>query len=137
MTQATRQKSTNIASLLIRIGLGLIFVYAGYSALREPELWVDFVPKFLAVVAPPTTILHVLSIFHLILAGWLVWGRLLWISAPIAAAMLIGIVVANPGVFIITFRDLGLGICALALLFLDPQAAKVFTRVKQLVRKKS
>ena len=124
---AQQNSNNNIvwASVLIRAGLALTFFYAAYSALTKPELWIDYVPHFLTVFLPAKLLLDGLSIFQLVLAVWLLWGRYLWVSAGLAASMLIGIVVFNPSLFVITFRDLGLGLAALGLVTLDAPVERI------------
>ena len=126
-----RFNSNNWASLLIRMGLCVTFVYASVSALLQPELWVDYMPHFLTVIAPAKLLLDSFSIFQLLLTFWLMSGRQLWAAGLIATLLLIGIVMTSPSLFVITFRDLGLGLCALALVCMHPPDAATMTKIKR------
>lgn len=103
---------------LQRVGLAFTFLYAAINAFLNPELWLDYVPSFVTSVVPAKIALDILSGFQLVLAAWLLWGRYIQVAALFAAGMLFGIVVFNPALFVVTFRDLGLGFAALALIFL-------------------
>lgn len=112
-------QNPKVASFIIRLGLAIVFVYAGVSALLQPEAWVFFVPSFSNQFFDPKLALDLLSVFQLFLAAWLVSGRYVKYSAGIAISMLAGIMVFNPDTFLITFRDIGLVAAAAALYFLD------------------
>jgi hypothetical protein len=64
---------------------------------------------------PDGLLLAGFSIFEIALSAWLLSGLYAKYSALLAAAMLAGIVVLNPLLLPITFRDVGLFIAALAL----------------------
>lgn len=119
----------------MRIGLSVTFVYASISALLQPALWIDYMPHFLTVIAPAKLLLDSFSIFQLLLALWLVSGRQLWAAGLIAALLLIGIVVTSPSLFVITFRDLGLGLCALALVCMHLPDTATTEKIKRLLRR--
>lgn len=131
------QKFSNqaLASLLIRSGLAVTFAYASISALLQPNLWIDYIPPFLTPIASARFLLDTISLFQLLLVVWLLSGRYVWAAAVLAAGLLIGIVVTSPGLFVITFRDLGLGLCALGLVALQPPSPALIERFKRLRRR--
>lgn len=110
---------TNVTSWLLRIGLAVVFLYAGISSLQHPLEWVAFLPTFLTKAVAGTTLIKVFAIYELVLAIWLISGKLLKYSALLCALTLAGIVITNPSQLITTFRDIGLAFMALALIFLD------------------
>lgn len=106
-----------VSQLLLRLGLGFVFAYAGVSSLKDPNEWVGYLPNFLAAVSYVSVIMRVFAVVELGLAVWLVSGKFVHYAALLAAAMLAGILLANPANLIITFRDVGLVAMALALFF--------------------
>jgi uncharacterized membrane protein YphA (DoxX/SURF4 family) len=117
-----------LASLIIRIGLAAVFIYAAIDALREPDAWISYIPSFIPhyepsffQITPAKITLDIVSVFQLVLAALLLIGRYVKYAAAISAALLAGIVVFNFSTFLITFRDVGLVAAAVALVFLDKQ----------------
>ena len=117
--QLPPKQNPKLASLLIRIGLAIVFIYAAVDAFIEPAAWISYVPMFSNHFIDPKLALDVLSVFQIFLAIWLVSGKFLKVSALIAAAMLGGIMIFNIPTLLITFRDIGLVFAAIGLLFLD------------------
>ncbi|MDL2341937.1 MAG: hypothetical protein QFB87_02585 [Patescibacteria group bacterium] len=117
--QLQPHQNPKFASLLIRIGLAVVFVYAAIDAFIEPAAWISYVPMFSNHFIDAKLALDLLSVFQIFLAIWLISGKFLKLSAIIAAAMLGGIMLFNIPTLLITFRDIGLVFAAVALLFLD------------------
>lgn len=117
--QLPPRQNPKLASLLIRIGLAIVFLYAAVDAFIEPGAWISYVPMFSNHFIDAKLALDLLSIFQIFLAAWLVIGKYLKLSALIAAAMLGGIMIFNIPTLLITFRDIGLVFAAIALLFVD------------------
>ena len=111
--------NVDIASWLIRIGLALVFLYAGISSLQHPLEWVGFLPTFMTKVIAATMLIKFFALYELVLVLWLISGKWLHYCAILCALTLFGIVLTNPGQLITTFRDIGLAFMALALIFLD------------------
>lgn len=105
----------NLAALFLRVGLAFVFLYAAIGAFIEPDDWVGFLPGFLTDRISGDTLLPLFSIGELILAAWLLSGVYVRYAALASAAMLIGITLAGLSSFIVTFRDVGLLLAALAL----------------------
>jgi uncharacterized membrane protein YphA (DoxX/SURF4 family) len=100
--------------LILRVGLGLIFLYAGTASLQDPTSWIGFVPSFVSLVMPREVFLMLHAIFELALGIGLVAG--LWTSVLSALAFfaLLSILTLF-GIDDVTFRDFGLAAMALAL----------------------
>ncbi|HSX15247.1 MAG TPA: DoxX family membrane protein [Candidatus Saccharimonadales bacterium] len=104
----------------LRLGLAFVFAYAGVDTLREPLAWSGYLPHFLtsgAQLGTVETMMRLFAVFELGLAAWLVAGVYLRYAALVAAGLLGGIVVFNPDTLIVTFRDVGLCLMAVALFF--------------------
>ena len=113
-----------LPALLLRIALAFAFLYASVSSFITPSDWVGYFPAFMRAIVPGTVLLPIFSgielfVGVLLLAGWYVRYVSLF-----AAAMLAGIVVANPNQLPVTFRDVSLVIAALALFVLDYQSTR-------------
>lgn len=106
-------------SLLLRISLALVFLYAAINAFQQPAAWIGFVPDIATKVATAKTILDILSVIQIGLALVLLSGRYLKYAALFAALMLAGILVTSPGAILITFRDIGLIGASLSLVVID------------------
>ena len=117
----TATKTTNpdvnikLISLLLRVGLALVFAYAAIDAFREPNAWIGFVPSFSDKFVSAKVALDALSIAQLVLVVALIMKVYVKWAALAAIGFLVGLMVFNPGTFLITFRDVGLAFMAAAL----------------------
>jgi uncharacterized membrane protein YphA (DoxX/SURF4 family) len=102
-------------SLILRIALASVFLYAAVSSFASPNDWIGYMPRFMRGIVPDTVLLGGFSVAEIVLSLWLLSGHYVKYAALLAAAMLAGIVVLNPALLAITFRDIGLLIAALAL----------------------
>jgi len=109
-----------LAAWLLRLGLAFSFLYVAYASFQNPLNWIGFLPQFLRDLAPATTLLIGFSIYEIVLGLWLLSGKRLMLASLLAAATLFGIVVFNWGALEIVFRDISLGLAALALASLRP-----------------
>jgi uncharacterized membrane protein YphA (DoxX/SURF4 family) len=107
-------KGSNV-SLILRIALAFVFLYAAVSSFVSPDDWIGYMPRFMRGIVPDQMLLGGFSLFEIVLSVWLLSGLYAKYAALLAAAMLAGIVVLNPALLPITFRDIGLFIAALAL----------------------
>jgi uncharacterized membrane protein YphA (DoxX/SURF4 family) len=108
-----------LTSLLLRVGLALVFLYAGVSALRTPSAWIGFVPSFVARFSSLKFALDTISVAQIGLAIWLLTGKFLKYAGVVAIGLLLGIIVFNPGALLVTFRDIAALSAAMALVILD------------------
>lgn len=110
---------TVVASLLLRIGLAFVLLYAAIGALQHPNEWIGYLPRLVTDHFPAQKVLDAFSIGQIVMALWLLVGKFLKVAATLTALALLGIIVFNMNAFIVTFRDIGLLFMAIALLFLD------------------
>ena len=101
--------------LLLRTGLSIIFLYAAISSFTNPQDWVGYLPSFATKMVDAQLLLHVFSVYELLLAIFLLAGVLTRYVALLCAATLAGIVAFNSSLFAITFRDIALIFASLAL----------------------
>jgi hypothetical protein len=111
--------NNKLASRLLRIGLAAVLIYASISQFMTPSDWVGYLPHLLTNHVSSQLLLHVFSVYEMILAVWLLSGKYLKYAAGLAAATFCGIILTNLAVFTITFRDIAMVFAALALLFID------------------
>ena len=107
-------KGSNV-SLILRIALASVFLYAAISSFISPNDWIGYMPRFMRSIVPDDVLLGGFSVFEIALSVWLLSGLFVKYAALLSAALLAGIVVLNPALLPITFRDIGLFIAALAL----------------------
>lgn len=100
--------------LVLRLGLGLVFIYAGLDSLIEPESWAGYIPQFIFGIIEKNTFLTAYAIFELAIGLSLLIGIKLKIASFIAFLSILSILIFY-GVDNITFRDFGLALAALAL----------------------
>lgn len=118
------EDKAGLAAWLLRLGLAFAFLYASIAAFVNPNEWVGYLPAFLTDRMPADVLLKVFSVLELFLAAWLLSGIYLRYAALVAAAALAGVVVANPSLLVVTFRDVSLMAAALALAALDTKSDK-------------
>jgi len=111
---------SNLPALLLRAGLAVVFLYAAQASLLHPLEWAGYLPHVLARQADAVTLVKGMAVYEIVLAFWLLSGRYVRIAAALAALTMAGILVANIGQLIITFRDFGLLCTALALVAMEP-----------------
>jgi len=112
-------KSQNTSSLILRLGLAFVFLYAAVAALMHPLEWTGFLPGFLTKIFDPVLLLRLIAAFEIILGLGLLSGKCTKYVAALAAMTLAGIILTNLNQLIVTFRDVGLLCAALALVFLE------------------
>ncbi len=120
----------------LRLGLGLMYVYSGYSLLTQPTSWIQFVPfgfkeflnnfsgldlliKFTNIDPNPViTFVQIQGVLELVIAIiFLFWLSPRWLvkwSAFITAVEM-GLILIFGRIDLVTFRDIGLLGAALAL----------------------
>jgi len=115
---------SNSAATILRWGLAFVFFYAAIASLLDPGNWIVFLPGFLAASPYAGMLLAVFSLYQLILAGMLFWGRQLYWASLLATITFAGIVVINVQESSIVFRDVGLAFSGLALFEMSRQNKK-------------
>ena len=109
----------------LRLGLGLMFLYSGYSIYREPAAWESYVTELPEWVLVPIT--HFVTVGQFLFAQGIVemvfgiilllWFLPLWLTraASILITLELASIVLLVGINDTTFRDIGLVGAALAL----------------------
>jgi len=100
---------------ILRWGLAFVFFYAAVASLASPDMWVVYVPNFISVFFSARLFLAIFSLYELVLAGFLFWGRRLYWSSLFATITLGLIIIFNLGMQGFIFLDVGLALSALAL----------------------
>lgn len=114
-----RLQRQQVPQLLLRVGLAVVFIYAAVGSLMHPALWVGYLPSFIEKMSDAMNLLKLFAVFEVALALWILSGKFVKYAALVATVMFVGIVLAQPGNLIITFRDIGLAFMALALAFMQ------------------
>lgn len=119
MFKTNVKSGNNLASLMLRIGLAAVLVYASVSSFITPADWIGFFPHFLTSRVSSTVLLHFFSVYELLLAIWLLSGMFIKYAATLAALTFSGIILTNTGLLIVTFRDITMVFASLALIFIE------------------
>lgn len=102
--------------LLLRIGLAFSFFYAALSSLIDPQSWIGYFPQFVRALAPSELMLAAgFSFVELVVGGWILSGKNIFVPSVIATTMLFGIIIFNLPQMQIIFRDISILFMALAL----------------------
>lgn len=116
------QKSLNFKKIspeiILRLGLGLTFIYVGLQSLLDPLSWIGFLPYWLTPIIHPAIALKIHAIVSLIIGVSLLTGFKLKIFSILAFLELAAILIFY-GVDNVTFRDFGLATAAIALFLLS------------------
>lgn len=115
-----------LASLLLRIGLAFVFLYAAIASFLDPNSWIGYFPLFLRQLMRPQILLSGFSVYEILLAIWLLSGKYAFYSASLTGLTLSGIIIPNLGAWDIIFRDVGLLFAALALAVLNYKKMREF-----------
>ena len=107
-----------VASILLRVGLASVFLYAAAASTLEPYNWLGYIPQFLRNMFPSQILLMGFSIYELLLALWILSGKKIIYSASLASFTLVAIMVSNFSQMDILFRDIAILFAALSLIFL-------------------
>ena len=115
--QKSDLKFDRIASLLLRIGLAFVFLYAAVYMNISPEKYIDYFPKFMRDLVPGYTLLHVFAAFEIILSFFLIIGKFNYITAVVSFITMFALTVVNLDRFPVLFRNVSIILSALALVF--------------------
>ena len=105
-----------IASLLLRLGIGVAFVGFGVWKFVEPIVWMGYIPPWMSPLIPMTmgTFIVVLGTTECILGALLILGAWTRIVAALVAIHLLAVIIAI-GLNEIALRDAVILLSALAL----------------------
>ena len=105
----------NVAFFLLRTAIASVFVYAAIASFITPDNWIGYFPVFLRHIVPQNSLLSGFSVYELLLAVWLLWGKFIFYAALLAALTLCGIIISNMGQLDILFRDFAIILCTASL----------------------
>lgn len=104
------------ADTILRMGLGFVFLWFGWSGITNPSFWSDLVPAWTSVIAEAETLVRLHGIAELV-GGLLLFAGIK--TRPVAGVLFLilvhTIVLLEPGAIMV--RDVGLatGLLAVAL----------------------
>ena len=104
-----------IIFLLLRIGVAFAFFYAAVSSFLAPNNWIGYFPQIMRNLVPADILLPLFSIFEIILALWILWGKYLFYSSLLASVSLLGIIIFNFSQMDVIFRDVSILLTSVAL----------------------
>lgn len=113
--------SPQTANLLLRAGLVIVLLYAGFGSLFNPEDWIGYLPDMATDLIDGDILLKFFSLYEFGLAIWLISGVYLRLAGMACALTFAGIIVTSLQLLDVTFRDIGLLFAALALAALAPK----------------
>ena len=97
---------------ILQVGLAFTLLFAGISSFLYPNDWVGFVPLFVEKFKVSQLMaLHIHAVVEIILGLLLLTNWQLKLVALVAALDMAAILIVNgfgQGIFLITFRDVGL-----------------------------
>ncbi|MDP3997324.1 MAG: hypothetical protein Q8P73_02385 [bacterium] len=101
---------------LLRLGLGLVFLWVGIDIFRHPDRWVGYVPASLPFGFTRVAGLQLTGLFDAVIGLLFITDNWPRITAWLAMVHLAGILITQ-GINPVIVRDVGLFAMALALLF--------------------
>ncbi|GIW66607.1 MAG: hypothetical protein KatS3mg095_0505 [Candidatus Parcubacteria bacterium] len=108
--------------LILRIGLGIVFLYFGISQLITPERWIDLIPEVKFIYLNDIfkqKIIIMNGIFDCLIGTGFILGIFIKIISLLATLHLLFIFFFSLGFTPSGFRDLGLALASLSLFFLS------------------
>jgi len=123
---------------IIRVGLGITFLWIGVLIFRDPEAWGGYLLPWAAGILPIPLTQAMLgtALLDVVIGFLLLVDFYTWLAAGLAALHL-AIVLAVSGITDITVRDIGLLAAALALLIESlPEKYKFWSKNKAKVASK-
>lgn len=111
---------------LLRVAVASALLYPPIAAWFDPLSWVGYIPAVIQNLPLETVLmLHIVGVFEIVLALWILFGKSVWVPSLIAAAFLLLIVACNFSQLDILFRDVSLALAALALAAKSYEAGRI------------
>lgn len=110
-----------LPATLLSLGLAFVFLYAGVSSLMDSQLWVGYLPQFMGNIIALDVAIKFIAVYEIVLGLLLVSGKFRKVAAMLSALTLAGIIASSLNQFVITFRDVGLLLMAIALFFMNEE----------------
>ncbi len=108
----------NIPLISLRIGLAFIFLYAAIFVSGDFHAGAKYVPSFVTNIIPLQLFLIIFGIFEVVLALWILSGKLRLYSGLLTALLLIVVTAMNLSFFSVLFRNIAIIGAAIAFAFL-------------------
>jgi len=112
-----RMDRHQIGLLVLRLGLGGVFLWFGTDKFLHPDIWTNYIPSWFPMLIPVSIFIILLGIVETLLGLMLLTGFYTRVAAAIAALMLIPIIISL-GYNEISVRDFGLLMLAVGIAFL-------------------
>lgn len=119
---------------LLRLALGIVFLWVGVDMVRFPQNWIGYLPESIPFGLSRENALQVNAIIDIGLGVLLVLNKLPRFTALVATVHLAAILIVN-GIDGVLIRDVGLFGAALALLFWPHHQRRTF-RLPRLWRRR-
>lgn len=113
-----------LTSFFVRVGLSIVFLYAGTAAVLDPLSWMGFIPSWVRAIIPPAIFLPLHAAMDMAIGLWLLSGWKRFYAGLVASLALLSIIVFNLGALDIIFRDIALFFSAVAVMALHWQEVK-------------
>lgn len=110
---------TPLSLKILRIGLGITFLWLGYQIWIEPLAWGSFMLPWAQDLLPQPLeqFMKTTAILDIIIGLWLIIGWKVWIPALLASLHLVGVLITTTGSLQLAIsRDVGLLAGTLAIL---------------------
>ena len=120
MGQGKLLEKRDVSSLILRLGVGLVFLYFGFSQLSSPLNWIGFVPEFLPDIGLSLNNIVVLNgFFEIIFALFLIIGLYVR-SSGILLSLHLFFTSFSIGFNPVGVRDFGLAVSTLVIFLIGP-----------------
>lgn len=106
----------NITSLILRLGLAFVFLYAALFVSINATTGEHYVPNFVRQIIPIQIFLLFFTIYEILLSFWLISGKFIKYSALFAALTIFSITAFNIADFHTLFRNVCIFATAVALI---------------------
>jgi uncharacterized membrane protein YphA (DoxX/SURF4 family) len=117
----------NIAPVILRYGLSLVFIWFGINQLLNPSNFLGYLPNFIFSSDYASTFVIINGLFEIILSLFLIAGKFTRIVAFILSLHLIGIIF-ELGYGEVAIRDFGLLVATLSIMFYGPDSLSMDKR---------
>lgn len=108
-------QNQKLVSILLRLSIASVFLYAAISATLQPDNWIWYIPQVFRDMFPGDLLLKGFSLGQFVLSVWLLSGKKTFLAASLASLTILGIIAANYKDLDIFFRDFAIFFAALAL----------------------
>ncbi|MEK6909370.1 MAG: DoxX family protein [Nanoarchaeota archaeon] len=109
--------SKEVATVILRVSLALVFLYFGIQQTLDPGTWSGFVPEFLQLsIVSANNIVILNGLIEIILGTFLIVGLYVRFASMVMSLHLFGIAFSI-GLSPLGVRDFGLAFATLALFF--------------------